>query len=94
MEDKPLKTEGEEPKPPLHDLSVECGIKTPDFSSELAACGSAVEPAVARRARKSGRLVFAFICSGACASALRFKRAFAEEHQDYTWCLLFPVNRL
>jgi hypothetical protein len=23
MEDKPLKTEGEEPKPPLHDLSVQ-----------------------------------------------------------------------
>jgi hypothetical protein len=35
-------------------------------------------------------------CSGACASALRFKRAFAEEHQnDYPCrCLLFPVNRL
>jgi hypothetical protein len=37
--------------------------------------------AVARRARKSDPIDFAFICSGACASPLRFKRAFAEEHR-------------
>ncbi len=40
--------------------------------------------------------VFAFICSGACANALRFKRASAAEHHNYyTWrCFLFFVNRL
>ncbi len=49
---------------------------------------------IARRANEC-EFVFAFICSGACASALRFKRAFAEEHhQDYPWCSLFLVNRL
>jgi hypothetical protein len=41
-------------------------------------------------------VLFCFICSGACASALRFKRAFTEEHHYYyAWrLLLFPVNRL
>ena len=40
--------------------------------------------------------VFAFICSGACASALRFKRASAAELPNhYTWrCSLFALNRL
>jgi hypothetical protein len=48
--------------------------------------------AVARRARESEPLVF--ICSGACASALCFKRASAAEHHNYTRrCSLFPVNR-
>ncbi len=49
--------------------------------------------AVARRVRESEPLVF--ICSGACASALRFKRASAAElHYHYTWRSRFPVNRL
>ncbi len=55
--------------------------------------------AVARRARESDPLDFAFICSGACASSLRFKRAFAEEHHNihdatFPRRLLFPENRL
>ena len=60
---------------------------------------------VASRARESEPLAllcfallrfFNFICSGACASALRFTRAFAAEHHNYPQSHTFsflPVNR-
>jgi hypothetical protein len=39
--------------------------------------------------------MFLFIWSGASASALRFKRAFAAEHLDnHAWCELFPLHQL
>jgi hypothetical protein len=51
--------------------------------------------AVARRALESDPLALFFICSGAWDSALRFKRASAEEHHNhYTRRSRFPVNRL
>jgi hypothetical protein len=53
------------------------------------------QPSHVARVKASRLLLFCFIWSGACASALRFKRASAAEHHFLeTGRSLFPVNRL
>jgi hypothetical protein len=53
------------------------------------------QPSHVTRAKVSRLFWFCFICSGACSSALRFRRASAaEHHHNYPRRSLFALNRL